>query len=397
MTNFSTFVEFEPLALCNVSASTISSLPNETGRFCAWSSFDCVCFRLVGLVLLAEPMDGVDNSGPRYKHTPGKGLQPGPSRPLYAWILIYLHAVYFVFSKVRRGLIRIYDTLTGFVLTSSSRELIMSDISTLNKIPSHLAVIVSEPDLENLVSDVSDLAAWAICTSIPILTIYNARGDLKGMESSLQMAIKRKIRRYFRDIKKIVINTPAWGTSSNNFGEDDLSIPDLEINLLSREDGREAILDLTRSLCSLVQQGELSSADRLKADPKSLNAAISAKKTTGRSNNHHDALPKGADFSEPLRKVITKRNAQRSSSVTPTTLSSKDITISFLDAHLSSSTISEPNLLLVFGRDKTLAGFPPWSMRLCEICHLGRSPRVTYGGYLRGLQRYGRAEMRFGH
>ena len=345
--------------------------------------------------------------GPRYKHQKGKGrMTKDESTSLYSLLLV-IHALCYTYSSIRRFLSNIYDILTGFILTSSSRELIKADISTLNKIPTHLAVIVAGSDLDQLVSDVSDLAVWATCSSIPILTIYEAHGELKGMDASLQVAIKRKYRRYFREAKKVVINTPAWASSTNNYGDEDSSIADLEINLLSEEDGRESILDLTRSLCKLAYHAARTNAEATSVkvdDSQESNhgngkfAGTPLKNEFGKTSNagiesHLRRDTKSS--SDSLRKMVAKRKEELS--LDRPVLSSQDITIPFLDVHIASSTIQEPNLLMVFRPGRTLDGFPPWSMRLCEICYVGRSGRVTYRGFLKGLQRYGRAEMRFGH
>ena len=54
----------------------------------------------------------------------------------------------------------------------------------------------------------------------------------------------------------------------------------------------------------------------------------------------------------------------------------------------------EPDLLLTFGECLVLDGFPPWQIRLTEIFCAGGE--VGYGGFLRGLYHYAGAQMRFG-
>ena len=326
-------------------------------------------------------------------------LTPQRSHKALHFILSIVHLIYFIITSIRSILSRIYHLLSGFILTSNSKELIRSDISTLGKIPSHLAVIVSGPDLERLVNQVADLAAWSICSLIPTLTVYEAKGELKGIDTSLQVAIKRKLRRYFRETKKIVIRTPGWDTTTSNVSDDDHTIADLEINILSREDGREAILDLTRSLCKLSNQ------PKTQSPPNPLRNGIIKNWTNGYTTPpEHPPTPVGFQ-SSPLRNVIRTPSTTslisevatpaRQNSIANDLLSS-DITIPFLDAHLCSTTIGEPNLLLVFTKSRKLDGFPPWSVRLCEICWVGVSGRVTYRGFLRGLKKFGRAEMRWG-
>lgn len=74
-----------------------------------------------------------------------------------------------------------------------------------------------------------------------------------------------------------------------------------------------------------------------------------------------------------------------------------DISAELIDAEISESVMGEPDLLIVFGDRVMLDGYPPWQVRLTEIYgvqdHRGG---VEYHVFLRGLLRYGKAEMRFG-
>lgn len=312
--------------------------------------------------------------------------------------MLAIHGLYVLYFKCRSLVLWTSAFLTGIILTSSTRELIKSDISTLNKLPSHLALIVTQRDLALLLDEVSEVAAWSICCAIPMLTIYEERGNLKGMDSSLQVAIKRKLRRYFRDVKKIKIITPSWGLSGEHLATDEVAIPDLEINILSRDDGREAILEITKSLCNLACQSRLlTSNKRIEIGNKETKRVIDIEKPElSRSPVGPHDLVKAASHKRSSQ-LRGKLDASQYGNEAPIMLSSQDVTISFLDAHLAESTISEPNLLLVFSSRKSLEGFPPWSLRLCEIYYAGEFGHVTYRAFLKGLQRYARAEMRFGH
>lgn len=371
------------------------------------------------------------------QQTSRKALAKTSPNQVLKTILTIVHFIYLICIMIRSTFSRTYHLLSNYILTSNSRELIKSDISVLGKIPSHLATIISGPALDVLVDDVANLAAWSICSSIPVLTIYESRGEVKGIDSSIQVAIKRKLRRYFRDTKKIVIRTPGWGTTTSNIGDDDSSIPDLEINLLSRDDGREAILELTRSLCKLASQPTTHSPPSYKDPSRSPNGIIKnwtanghsshsssanpffvpngiSRVLNGKSNGHHDfdcspQSSQGGVNASPLRNSTTFHSEstpptspalseyrQNSTVSVASDLLSSDITIPLLDAHLCNTTITEPNLLLVFTKARKLDGFPPWSLRLCEICWVGTNGRVTYRGFLRGLKRFGKAEMRWG-
>jgi dehydrodolichyl diphosphate syntase complex subunit NUS1 len=74
-----------------------------------------------------------------------------------------------------------------------------------------------------------------------------------------------------------------------------------------------------------------------------------------------------------------------------------DISQDLIDAEISESVMSEPDLLLLFGEKAVLEGYPPWQVRLTEIFNLQDwTGGVGYHVFLRGLRKYGGAEMRFG-
>ena len=91
---------------------------------------------------------------------------------------------------------------------------------------------------------------------------------------------------------------------------------------------------------------------------------------------------------------LTKTLAEMSQS---SKLSPADISQDLIDAEISESVMNEPDLLLLFGEKAVLEGYPPWQVRLTEIFNLQDwTGGVGYHVFLRGLRRYGGAEMRFG-
>lgn len=77
-------------------------------------------------------------------------------------------------------------------------------------------------------------------------------------------------------------------------------------------------------------------------------------------------------------------------------LSPQDISIDLVDAEISESVMSEPDLLILFTPTVELSGFPPWQIRLTEIFHIEDNQGVGYQVFLRALYSYGKAQMRFG-
>ena len=74
-----------------------------------------------------------------------------------------------------------------------------------------------------------------------------------------------------------------------------------------------------------------------------------------------------------------------------------DISQELIDAEISESVMREPDLLLLFGDKTILEGYPPWKVRLTEIFALqDKLGAEVQRLALRGLRRFGGAEMRFG-
>lgn len=118
-------------------------------------------------------------------------------------------------------------------------------------------------------------------------------------------------------------------------GEGDVSVGvrRLSVMLLSYEDGRDSIVDLTKTLADMCQRGKLAPGD---------------------------------------------------------------ISMDLVDAELTENVMGEPDLLVLFGPYVDLAGYPPWQLRLTEIFHVRDNHSVGYQVFLRGLYKFANAEMRLG-
>lgn len=77
-------------------------------------------------------------------------------------------------------------------------------------------------------------------------------------------------------------------------------------------------------------------------------------------------------------------------------LSPKDISIELIDAEITESVMDEPDLLILFGPSIELSGYPPWQLRLTEIFHVQDNHGVGYQVFLRALYNYANAQMRLG-
>lgn len=90
-----------------------------------------------------------------------------------------------------------------------------------------------------------------------------------------------------------------------------------------------------------------------------------------------------------LTKTLTEMSQRRK-------LSSGDISLDLIDAEILESVMGEPDLLILFSPNVQLQGYPPWQLRLTEIFHVADNSGVGYQVFLRALHSYAKAQMRFG-
>lgn len=107
----------------------------------------------------------------------------------------------------------------------------------------------------------------------------------------------------------------------------------LRLHLISSQDGRESLVDLTRTLAEMSQKGKLSP---------------------------------------------------------------QDISLELIDAELSEGIMSEPDLLILFSPNVELSGYPPWQIRLTEIFCLKDNETFGYQVFLKALRNFANAQMRKG-
>lgn len=151
----------------------------------------------------------------------------------------------------------------------------------------------------------------------------------------------------------------------------------ITVLLLSSTDGRETLVDLTKTLTEMAQNGKISPQD---ISTKLIDAELSDMLTTPTS-----PPPEGPDTVDNSTDVEETTNERDSSN--------------------AQVMKAEPDLLLVFGPYVKLDGYPPWQIRLTEIFCTGDNSSsimgdggeaVEYQRFLRGLWRFAKAEFRFG-
>ncbi|KAJ5660742.1 uncharacterized protein N7484_000114 [Penicillium longicatenatum] len=255
-------------------------------------------------------------------------------------------------------------------------ELIRKDVRGLKRLPQHLSVILTlrtEDDaLAVLMDEVAELTAWSACAGISQLSIYEKTEGrlienphefrcLEILYSSSASDGHRQARILLRftlttaPLQLFAPHHAVYGATSGSKSE----VPPLTLLLLSATDGRETMVDLTKTLAEMSQNGKLSPED---ITPELVDAELS-------EITSQPLQPEGETDRIPAN-IINP----------------------------------EPDLLLIFGPYLKLDGYPPWQIRLTEMyCTGDRShgvagfgEAVEYQGFMRGLWHYAGAQMRFG-
>lgn len=237
-------------------------------------------------------------------------------------------------------------------------ELIRQDVLSLKKIPRHVAAILRLREgeegggLDGLLEQTSDLAAWCLGAEIEELTVYERTGVLKDTaKREVRKRIEKNLELYFgaEALPSFKLRVPPiTGPQSVTVGgsrrraeqnattatrRSRRSQTDLVINLIAEEDGRQRLTDLTRTLGELAAEGKI----------------------------------------KP-----------------------KDVTIPAITHELTELVIGEPDIVIIFGPKVDLDGFPPWQLRLSELFHLPENEEVSYGVFLKGLERYAGCKINVG-
>ncbi|KAI0890003.1 Undecaprenyl diphosphate synthase [Annulohypoxylon maeteangense] len=263
---------------------------------------------------------------------------------LYSFLYFSIHFAFSVYIRARSAYHSVsLRTLSIFKYHHSTPDFVRRDVSTLKRLPKHVSVILTLEDggragnaLEKLVNEVSEIAVWCASANIPRLSIYERTGVLKRYMPQTHRALVQKLKSWFGKSQVPPVSISTRGASTIHTANREYLSHDqlpLEVVLISEDDGREAMVDLTKVLVQMVQKEKIKAAD---------------------------------------------------------------ITVDVLDNELSEAVMTEPDLLISFEPYVDLQGYPPWPIRLTEIYCAPDNQGVGYQIFLRGLRKYTEATFKLG-
>ena len=258
-------------------------------------------------------------------------------------LLFIMYGIYRYFQMKYNFLkLKIYNI---YYNPSSTPQLIRQDVVRLSKIPKRLAAILEvkpvgdvDGGVNGLLNDGSRLVCWTVSAGIKHLMLYDYDGLLQRNVHKFREEIYTKLLKYYgpTNTPKFAVKIPHSNKIYYNYEDENDGTSNkvaIEVSLLSSRDGRETIVDLTKTMA------ELCAANELKVS---------------------------------------------------------DITMDLVDSELTQLVGPEPDLLLYFGPSLDLQGFPPWHIRLTEFYWEPDNNTVAYSIFIRGLKNYAGAKMNVG-
>ncbi|KAI1190950.1 Undecaprenyl diphosphate synthase [Nemania serpens] len=255
---------------------------------------------------------------------------------LYTLLYLFVHAIFSLYIRIRIAYHAVSNRLVSILKHHyNSPEYIARDVAALKRLPSHLSVILTPETggkgdaLEKLVNEVSEVAAWCAAAGIPTLSVYEKTGVLKRYMTQTHRSVCHRLKAWFGKHQAPPLALFARGAPTIR----PHSRQGLDLILISEDDGREAMVDLTRVLAEMVQKDKITT---------------------------------------------------------------NDITMDVIDNELSEAVMREPDLLVSFEPYVDLQGYPPWAIRLTEIYSAPDNQGVGYQLFLQALRRYAQATFKLG-
>ncbi|XP_037101426.1 dehydrodolichyl diphosphate synthase complex subunit nus1 [Syngnathus acus] len=214
--------------------------------------------------------------------------------------------------------------------TSNSRHRWLTDGRSLEKLPSHIGLLVAEE--EPSYTDIANVVVWCMAVGISYVSIYDNHGILRKNNYRLLEVILTQ-QQHLLGTEGSKYNVEFLSDCTDKQHNNVLSCKPI-VKVLAPEDGKQSIVQAAQQLCRSVE------------------------------------------------------NKERSS---------KDITVSMLDALLrESKNIPDPELVVKFGPVNSTLGFLPWHIRLTEFISLPSHRNISYEDLWDALQRYGECQQRMG-
>lgn len=132
-----------------------------------------------------------------------------------------------------------------------------ADVRSLQKLPVHMGLLVTEEVQEPSFSDIASLVVWCMAVGISYISVYDHQGIFKRNNSRLMDEILKQQQELLgQDCSKY----SAEFANSNDKDDQDLNCPSA-VKVLSPEDGKADIVRAAQDFCQLVAQQQRKPTD----------------------------------------------------------------------------------------------------------------------------------------
>lgn len=205
----------------------------------------------------------------------------------------------------------------------------------IKKLPSHLGIIICEERIS--FNDISNLIIWSFCVGIHHVSIYDSTGFIKSNGNQLYREANARKNSYLQkkaSSLNIVFSDGKVPYLYNTIIKNGHKTEDVNVYLLSHEDGKQQIVKAAKILCKDARW-----------KPEILE-----------------------DFYAHQFEHYIK----------------------------SSLDVPDPELLVLFGKTSALIGYLPWHIRLSEIMFQTTHHNFSFDEFQSLLCQYNKCEQRFG-
>ncbi|KAM3439550.1 hypothetical protein NHJ13734_003644 [Beauveria thailandica] len=213
-------------------------------------------------------------------------------------------------------------------------------VSALSKTPNHLSVIfdvgVSTDDmnLEKIIQQAAELAAWSVAAGISTVSIYDTRGHLKSHAHILEVFASLRCQSFVPgQPHRVAVYLDGRRLLEEENPNPDGSQPGLCLYIISEDDGQRALASMTEALTERVKHGDMTI---------------------------------------------------------------DDISVDLVAEQLHLLVMPAPDLIVVFGSELNLSGYPPWHLQQAELETLYTEDEFGFSAFAHALQSFAGAELRYG-
>ncbi|XP_058163311.1 dehydrodolichyl diphosphate synthase complex subunit NUS1 isoform X2 [Dasypus novemcinctus] len=145
-----------------------------------------------------------------------------------------------------------------------------ADGRSLEKLPVHMGLVITEEEQEPSFSDIASLVVWCMAVGISYISVYDHQGIFKRNNSRLMDEILKQQQ------ELLGLDCSKYSPEFANSNDKDDQVLDCQsaVMVLSPEDGKADIVRAARDFCQLVAQQQKRSTD---LDVDMLNSLLSSR------------------------------------------------------------------------------------------------------------------------